>query len=278
MLPACNIFVATGCFRNEFLAGRPSVCEDPSNRARGIAVPRSPMTAMRRRPVPTDPRVRALRRPRVRAADANGRPTSPGGRSCSARPAPPVPRHSSRRAARAGRRRRRRRRRRTTRRATSSSGGPTGRSTSTRTTTPRKYPTLEAFEAKTGIKVDYAEDIEDNDSFYGKINGQLKNGQDIGYDIVTLTDWMAARMIRLGYTQELDKAAMPNTANILPTLANVDFDPGRKHSLDLAVGLRRARLGQVQGAGRPALGRRPVEAGARRAGSRCSRRCATRWA
>ena len=38
-------------------------------------------------------------------------------------------------------------------------------------------------------------------------------------------------MIRLGYTQELDKAAMPNAANILPNLANVDFDPGRKHSL-----------------------------------------------
>jgi spermidine/putrescine transport system substrate-binding protein len=93
------------------------------------------------------------------------------------------------------------------------------------------YPTLEAFEEKTGIKVTYAEDIEDNDSFYGKVSGQLKNGQDIGYDIVTLTDWMAARMIRLGYTQELDKAAMPNSENILSTLANVDFDPGRLHSL-----------------------------------------------
>ena len=95
----------------------------------------------------------------------------------------------------------------------------------------KTYPTLEAFETKTGIKVNYAEDIEDNDAFYGKVSGQLKNGQDIGYDIMTLTDWMAARMIRLGYTQELDKAAMPNSANILPNLANVDFDPGRLHSL-----------------------------------------------
>ncbi|WP_081680843.1 PotD/PotF family extracellular solute-binding protein [Cellulomonas sp. URHD0024] len=94
-----------------------------------------------------------------------------------------------------------------------------------------EYPTLEAFEAKTGIRVTYAEDIEDNDTFYGKVNGQLKNGQDIGYDIVTLTDWMAARMIRLGYTQALDKAAMPNSTNILENLVNVDFDPGRKHSL-----------------------------------------------
>lgn len=93
------------------------------------------------------------------------------------------------------------------------------------------YPTLVEFEKQSGLKVTYAEDIDDNDSFYGKVSGQLKNGQDIGYDIVTLTDWMAARMIRLGYTQELDRSRIPNAANILPNLANVDFDPGRTHSL-----------------------------------------------
>ena len=93
------------------------------------------------------------------------------------------------------------------------------------------YPTLVEFEKQSGLKVTYAEDIDDNDSFYGKVSGQLKNGQDIGYDIITLTDWMAARLIRLGYTQELDKSRIPNAANILPTLADVDFDPGRAHSL-----------------------------------------------
>jgi len=95
----------------------------------------------------------------------------------------------------------------------------------------KSYPTLEQFIAKSGIDVQYSEDIEDNDSFYGKVKGQLANGQDIGYDIVTLTDWMAARWIREGYTTEWDRAAMPNTANLLPNLENVDFDPGRKHSL-----------------------------------------------
>src|SRR5688572_5120301 len=49
------------------------------------------------------------------------------------------------------------------------------------------YPSLEAFEQQSGITATYAEDIDDNDTFYGKISGQLKNGQDIGYDIVTLT-------------------------------------------------------------------------------------------
>ncbi|MBU4215629.1 MAG: spermidine/putrescine ABC transporter substrate-binding protein [Actinobacteria bacterium] len=92
-------------------------------------------------------------------------------------------------------------------------------------------PTLQAFEKSSGLKVDYREDVEDNDTFYGKVKGQLANGQDIGYDLVTLTDWMAARWIRQGYTATLDRAAMPNTQNILANLANVDYDPGRTHSL-----------------------------------------------
>ncbi|MBC7291996.1 MAG: extracellular solute-binding protein [Actinotalea sp.] len=95
----------------------------------------------------------------------------------------------------------------------------------------QSYPTLERFTDETGISVTYAEDIEDNDSYFGRVQGQLANGQDIGQDIVTLTDWMAARMIRLGYTQELDKANIPNWENLLPGLRDVSFDPGRQHSL-----------------------------------------------
>jgi spermidine/putrescine transport system substrate-binding protein len=96
----------------------------------------------------------------------------------------------------------------------------------------KKYPTLEAFQKKTGLKATYAEDIDDNDTYYGKISGQLKNGQDIGKDIVVFTDWMCGRCIRAGYAQQLDPAAMPNAAkNLLPELRDVDYDPGRKYSL-----------------------------------------------
>jgi spermidine/putrescine transport system substrate-binding protein len=42
---------------------------------------------------------------------------------------------------------------------------------------------------------------------------------------------MAARWIRLGYARELDAANVPNKGNILDTLANVSFDPGRNYSL-----------------------------------------------
>lgn len=93
------------------------------------------------------------------------------------------------------------------------------------------YPTLQAFTEQTGIDVNYSEDVDGNDTYYGKIQGQLANGQDIGQDIVVFTDWMAARCIRLGYTQELDPANIPNKDNILPALAEVDFDPGRTQSL-----------------------------------------------
>ncbi|MER1995961.1 MAG: spermidine/putrescine ABC transporter substrate-binding protein [Arthrobacter sp.] len=95
----------------------------------------------------------------------------------------------------------------------------------------RTYPSLEAFSEATGIKANYSEDVDGNDTYFGKVQGQLSSGQDIGQDIVTLTDWMAARLIRLGYTQELDLANIPNSKNLLESLKNVDFDPGRKHSL-----------------------------------------------
>jgi spermidine/putrescine transport system substrate-binding protein len=95
----------------------------------------------------------------------------------------------------------------------------------------KTYPTLEKFQQLFQIKATYDEAIDDNDTYYGKIQGQLKNGQDIGKDIVTLTDWMASRMIRQGYTQKLNKANIENAKNILPTLANPDFDPGRNYSL-----------------------------------------------
>lgn len=95
----------------------------------------------------------------------------------------------------------------------------------------KKYPTLQEFTKRTGIEAHYVEDIDGNDTYYGKIQGQLAAGQDIGQDLVTLTDWMAGRVIRQGFTQELDHANIPNIKNLLPALQNVDFDPGRKNSL-----------------------------------------------
>jgi spermidine/putrescine transport system substrate-binding protein len=95
----------------------------------------------------------------------------------------------------------------------------------------KKYPTLDKFKEQTGITAEYFEDYNDNDEFYGKVQAQLKLGEDIGYDVVTPTDWMAARWIRLGYTQKFDAANIPNKVNILDSLASPSFDATREHSL-----------------------------------------------
>jgi spermidine/putrescine transport system substrate-binding protein len=96
----------------------------------------------------------------------------------------------------------------------------------------KSYPTLKQFEKITGINATYAEDIEDNDSYYGKIQAQLRQGQDIGRDVIVFSDWMAGRLVKAGWVQKLDKAVhIPNAANILDSLKNVDYDPGRNYSL-----------------------------------------------
>ena len=64
------------------------------------------------------------------------------------------------------------------------------------------HPTLDAFTKRTGIKVKYTEDINDNDEFFGKIKPQLAAGQDTGRDLIVVTDWLAARLIRLGWVAE----------------------------------------------------------------------------
>ena len=81
------------------------------------------------------------------------------------------------------------------------------------------YPTLAAFEKQSGLKVTYEEAIDDNNTFYGKVQGQLSIGSDIGYDIVAPTDWMTARFIEQGYAQKLDPANVPNKSNIRQVLS-----------------------------------------------------------
>jgi spermidine/putrescine transport system substrate-binding protein len=93
------------------------------------------------------------------------------------------------------------------------------------------YPTLLRFQEETGISVAYLIDVDDNNSFYGKVKDQLALGQDIGSDTVCLTDWMVSRLIRFGYLQDLDPANMPNLKNLTPSLQNPDFDPGRVKSV-----------------------------------------------
>ncbi|WP_181805175.1 ABC transporter substrate-binding protein [Streptomyces shenzhenensis] len=95
----------------------------------------------------------------------------------------------------------------------------------------KAHPTLDAFRKRTGITVKYTEDINDNDEFFGKIQPQLAAGQDTGRDLIVLTDWLAARMIRLGYVQKLDASNLPHAfANLSDQFRSPDWDPGRAYS------------------------------------------------
>lgn len=91
---------------------------------------------------------------------------------------------------------------------------------------PPKSPTLEQFTAKHGTKVNYVEAVNDNDSFFGTIQPPLQAGQDTGWDLIVLTDWMAGRLIRLGWVETIDTANTPNfVANLRDVYKGVDWDP-----------------------------------------------------
>ncbi|MFF0313714.1 extracellular solute-binding protein [Micromonospora sp. NPDC005252] len=101
-----------------------------------------------------------------------------------------------------------------------------------------KRPSLDEFITKTGIQVTYTEDINDNNEFFGKVQNQLAACQSTDRDIIVLTDWMAARMIRLGWIQKLDAAKIPNVqANLLPSLLNRSFDTENRISIPWQSGL-----------------------------------------
>ncbi|MFJ2605873.1 spermidine/putrescine ABC transporter substrate-binding protein [Streptomyces sp. NPDC087425] len=95
----------------------------------------------------------------------------------------------------------------------------------------KHHPTLDAFRRRTGITVDYTEDINDNNEFFGKIKPQLAAGQSTGRDLIVLTDWLAARLIRLGWVQKLDASHLPHAyANLAAQFREPDWDPGRAYS------------------------------------------------
>lgn len=114
----------------------------------------------------------------------------------------------------------------------------------------QKRPTLDAFRERTGISVRYTEEINDNDEFFGKVGPALMNGQRTDRDLIVVSDWMAARFVRLGWVQEMDRAAQPNVdRNLDPQLRRPAFDPGRTHSVPWQSGItgiayNRRRLGR----------------------------------
>jgi spermidine/putrescine transport system substrate-binding protein len=109
-------------------------------------------------------------------------------------------------------------------------------------------PTLRRFEREFGVEVEYIEEINDNEEYFGRIQAPLSQGQSIDRDIIVLTDWMAGRLLDLGWLAQLDKSAIPNASNLLPNYAEVSWDPERQYSLPwqggmTGIGYDRRRVG-----------------------------------
>jgi spermidine/putrescine transport system substrate-binding protein len=101
-----------------------------------------------------------------------------------------------------------------------------------------KRESLKKFEEEYGAKVKYVEEVNDNTEFFGKVRQQYDTGSSGGRDIHVVTDWMAARMIRLGYVQKFDKSTMPNAdKNLIDRLKSPPFDPTRDFSMPWQSGL-----------------------------------------
>jgi spermidine/putrescine transport system substrate-binding protein len=101
------------------------------------------------------------------------------------------------------------------------------------------HPSLDQFRKKTGVKVDYKEDINDNASFFGKIQGPLSRGQSIHRDIIVMTDnsRYPSLLIKKGWLEKLDKSAIPNFKNLIPQQRHPNWDPNRDYSLPWQSGM-----------------------------------------
>jgi spermidine/putrescine transport system substrate-binding protein len=103
----------------------------------------------------------------------------------------------------------------------------------------KTHPSLQQFQQHYHVNVRYTEDINDNDSFFGKIEGPLSQGQSIGRDLIVLTDssGLPQRMIELGWLEKLDKSALPNIKNLIPAQQHPDWDANRDYSLPWQSGM-----------------------------------------
>ena len=103
----------------------------------------------------------------------------------------------------------------------------------------KKRPTLDEFTRRTGIAVDYFEEINDNAEYFAKVQGPLSQGRGIDRDIFVFTDnsRFPGLLIDEGWVQKLDKELIPNISNLIEAQASPPFDPEREYSLPWQSGM-----------------------------------------
>lgn len=95
-----------------------------------------------------------------------------------------------------------------------------------------RRPTLEAFEAEHGVEVSYRERISDNQQFFAQLVPLFQSGQDTGWDLIALSDWVVGLMREQGWIQPLHHDRLGHVRdNLLPAFRDPAYDPSNLYSV-----------------------------------------------
>jgi len=103
----------------------------------------------------------------------------------------------------------------------------------------KKSPTLQQFTKQTGIPVEYFEEINSNDEYFGKIQGPLSKGDSIDREIIVMTDnsRYPGVLIEEDWVLALDREKIPNFDNLIDVQKSPPFDPDRTYSMPWQSGM-----------------------------------------
>ena len=92
-------------------------------------------------------------------------------------------------------------------------------------------PTLDEFTTEYKVDVNYVNaEIDGNETFMQTITQQLQSGVDTGWDLIVLTDWMAAKVIEAGWAEQIDPSHIPTAlANVKDELKGKPYDADFKY-------------------------------------------------
>jgi spermidine/putrescine transport system substrate-binding protein len=100
------------------------------------------------------------------------------------------------------------------------------------------HETLKEFTKARGISVTYQEVIQDDNSYFAKIDPVIRSGQSTGFDIMVITNGLEfTELLALGEVTPLDQSKLTNFYKYAGTpYKNRAFDPGNVYSVPWASG------------------------------------------
>jgi spermidine/putrescine transport system substrate-binding protein len=101
------------------------------------------------------------------------------------------------------------------------------------------HPSIEDFEKKTGITVNYTEPIIENEQFFAKIQPSLSAGKDVGYDLIVITNGQTlSKLIRNDWLIPLEHDYLKNfDAHVADAYRDPSYDPGNAYTVPWQSGI-----------------------------------------